>query len=42
MKEGSHCICLLVIFIDFVFKIGTDYYYHIGDELELSSDDFRK
>ena len=25
-KEGSHCICLSVILIDFVFKIGKNYY----------------
>ena len=25
-KEGSHCICLLVISIDSVIKIGKNYY----------------
>ena len=25
-KEGSHCICLSVILIDSLFKIGKSYY----------------
>ena len=25
-KEGSHCICLSVILIDSVFKLGKNYY----------------
>ena len=25
-KEGPHCICLLVVLIDTVFKMGKNYY----------------
>ena len=25
-KEGSHCICLSVILIDYVLEIGKNYY----------------
>ena len=25
-KEGSHCICLSVVLIDYVFKMGKSYY----------------
>ena len=26
LKENSHCICLSVVMIDFVFKIDKNYY----------------
>ena len=46
LKEGSYCICLSVILIDSVFKIGEKYYpsvfLHISDDLEISSDSFDK
>ena len=28
-KEGSQCICLSVILINFVFRIGKNYYLHV-------------
>ena len=28
-KEDSHCLCLLVILIDFVFKMGKNYYQQV-------------
>ena len=28
-KEGSLCVCLLVVVIDFVFKIGKNYYSQV-------------
>lgn len=28
-KESSHCICLSVIFIDSVFKIGEKYFSQV-------------
>ena len=28
-KECSDCICLLVILIDFVFKLGKNYYTRV-------------
>ena len=31
-KEGSHCICLSVILIDPVFKMGVDYYSQVFSE----------
>ena len=26
-KKGSHCVCLSVILIDFVFRIGKNYLF---------------
>ena len=31
-KEGSHCICLSVVLIDYVFKMGKSYYTHVSLE----------
>ena len=31
-KEGPHCICLSVILIDFVFKMGKSYYPQVFSE----------
>ena len=28
-KEGSHCVCLSVILIDSVYKIGKNYYLQV-------------
>ena len=28
-KQGSHCICLSVILIGFVSKIGKNYYFQV-------------
>ena len=28
-KEGSHCICPLVVLIDCGFKMGQNYYPHV-------------
>ena len=51
-KKGSHCVCLSVILIDFVFRIGKNYLFleeckqifkmtkYIADIIEISSDDF--
>ena len=28
-KEGSHCICILMVLIDSLFKIGKNYYTQV-------------
>ena len=28
-KEGSHCTCLSVVLIDYVFKLGKSYYHQV-------------
>ena len=28
-KEGSHCICLSVTLIDYIFKIGRNFYQKV-------------